>query len=97
MYLGLTEDEYGRDTTSGRTGKVMPRGPASRPGHRGGQAPSGLTVAPTVPRRIDAAYDVVRMSPSAYADVRAIGESFRAGDVVSMDLTGLTAPKTPSA
>ena len=28
--------------------------------------------------------------PSAYADVRAIGESFRAGDVVSMDLTGLT-------
>lgn len=46
--------------------------------------------APTVPRRIDAAYDVVRMSPSAYADVRAIGESFRAGDVVSMDLTGLT-------
>jgi cell division inhibitor SepF len=30
------------------------------------------------------------MSPSAYADVRAIGEGFRAGDVISMDLAGLT-------
>lgn len=41
-------------------------------------------------RRVDAAYDVVRFTPSAYADVAPIGEAFRSGDVISMDLAGLS-------
>jgi cell division inhibitor SepF len=88
VYLGLTEeDDYGFDYDE----------PKSREAHTtaGG---GGISVdqrdpgAPiTGPRRIEAAYDVVRMTPSAYSDVKAIGEGFRAGDVISMDLSGLTA------
>lgn len=89
VYLGLTEEDYGfdYDERQDRDGQTA-----------GSRGATGVAVAqddtasfqPTGPRRIDAAYDVVRMSPSAYADVRAIGEGFRAGDVISMDLSGLT-------
>lgn len=90
VYLGLTEDEYGfeYDERQDREGHATRTRPAADIGVE--QSAPRADFAPTGPRRIDAAYDVVRMSPSAYADVRAIGESFRAGDVVSMDLTGLT-------
>ncbi len=76
-------------TTSGTTGKGTLREAVGRPGSAVDQNDTA-TFAPSGPRRIEAAYDVVRMSPSAYADVRAIGEGFRAGDVISMDLSGLT-------
>ncbi len=90
VYLGLTEeDDYGFDYDE----------PKSRDAHAtADRASGGLSVdqsAPGVPltgpRRIEAAYDVVRMTPSAYSDVKSIGEGFRAGDVISMDLSGLTA------
>jgi len=88
VYLGLTEeDDYGFDYDE----------PKSREAHTAATS-GGISVdqrdpgAPiTGSRRIEAAYDVVRMTPSAYSDVKAIGEGFRAGDVISMDLSGLTA------
>lgn len=88
VYLGLTEEDYGfeYDERQDRDGHT-----ASTRGDIGVEQHATASFAPkTAPRRIEAAYDVVRMSPSAYADVRSIGEAFRAGDVISMDLSGLT-------
>jgi cell division inhibitor SepF len=89
VYLGLTEEDYGVDyderqdrTDHARSTRAAADIGVEQSGHG--------AFSPARPRRIDAAYDVVRMSPSAYADVRAIGEGFRAGDVISMDLAGLT-------
>lgn len=89
VYLGLTEDEYGFDYDERQdTGHAGGSRSASDIGVE--QSGPSASYAPARPRRIDAAYDVVRMTPSAYSDVRAIGEGFRAGDVMSMDLSGLT-------
>ncbi|MEZ5185901.1 MAG: cell division protein SepF [Candidatus Nanopelagicales bacterium] len=93
VYLGLTEEDYGFEYDEQQDRDDH------RDDHRasarrdiGVEQHSTPSFAPkSTPRRIEAAYDVVRMSPSAYADVRSIGEAFRAGDVISMDLSGLTA------
>jgi cell division inhibitor SepF len=88
VYLGLAEDDYGFEYDERH--ERVERSSTARSDIAVEQ--SSTSFAPTSgPRRIEAAYDVVRMSPSAYADVRSIGEGFRAGDVVSMDLSGLTA------
>lgn len=81
VYLGLAEEDYNYD---------YDERPASQP------ASSQIAVddsfgTTTHPRRIEAVYDIVRMSPTAYADVRGVGESYRAGDVVAMDLSMLPA------
>lgn len=81
VYLGLAEDEYGYD---------YDQSPA-RDGAPAGHGRTGGDYETAGPRRIDAIYDVVRMSPSVYADVRSVGENFRAGDVVAMDLSALSA------
>lgn len=80
VYLGLAEDDYEYDQRPARESYNS----AASVGVDEGYAPTAG------PRRIDAIYDVVRTNPSAYADVRAVGESFRAGDVVAMDLTALS-------
>ena len=88
VYLGLAEDDYGFEYDERHDRDE--RSPAARSDIAVEQ--SSAVFAPSAgPRRIEAAYDVVRMSPSAYSDVRSIGEGFRAGDVISMDLSGLTA------
>lgn len=80
VYLGLAEDDYGYD---------YDQRPA--PDTHGSSVAVDDSYAPTQQgRRIEAAYDVVRMSPTAYADVRGVAEAFRAGDVVSMDMTALS-------
>lgn len=89
VYLGLAEEDYGfeydqqaqRDTQTTRQSSVAveqsaPFTPASSGG--GG------------PRRVDAIYDVVRTTPHAYADIKGVAESYRAGDVVSMDLSNIS-------
>ena len=89
VYLGLTEEDYGFEYDERHDRQERPASSSGRPDIAVEQS-SGFT--PTGgPRKVDAAYDVVRMTPSAYADVRSIGEGFRAGDVISMDLSGLTA------
>jgi cell division inhibitor SepF len=89
VYLGLTEEDYGFEYDERHDREERPASRSGRPDIAVEQS-SGFT--PTGgPRKVDAAYDVVRMTPSAYADVRSIGEGFRAGDVISMDLSGLTA------
>lgn len=89
VYLGLTEEDYGFEYDERHDREERPASRSGRPDiaveQSGGFTPTGG------PRKVDAAYDVVRMTPSAYADVRSIGEGFRAGDVISMDLSGLTA------
>jgi cell division inhibitor SepF len=87
VYLGLTEDyrdEFDYDDHRDRDAVA----------DRGHDDIAVEQVAPATPatraRRVDAAYDVVRFSPSAYADVAPIGEAFRSGDVISMDLSGLS-------
>lgn len=81
VYLGLAEDDYSYDYDE-------------RPAQQSAQ--SQIAVDDTygnsnVGRRIEAVYDVVRMTPAAYADVRGVGESYRSGDVVAMDLSLLPA------
>lgn len=80
VYLGLAEDDYGYDydqqSTSQTHGSSVAVEDTYTPAQQG--------------RRVEAAYDVVRMSPTAYADVRSVAEAFRAGDVVSMDITALS-------
>lgn len=80
VYLGLAEDDYGYDydrrQASETHGSPVAVEDSYTPSQQG--------------RRIEAAYDVVRMSPGAYADVRAVAEAFRAGDVVSMDIAALS-------
>jgi cell division inhibitor SepF len=89
VYLGLAEEDYGFEYDERHDHEDRS---SSRPASGIAVDQSGGGIAPTAgPRRIDAAYDVVRMTPSAYADVRSIGEGYRAGDVISMDLSGLTA------
>jgi cell division inhibitor SepF len=87
VYLGLAEEDYGfeYDERHDRDERGSSRPDIAVEQSAGGFAPA------QGPRRVEAAYDVVRMTPSAYADVRSIGEGFRAGDVISMDLSGLTA------
>jgi cell division inhibitor SepF len=90
VYLGLAEEDYGfeydqqaqRDTQTTRQGSVaveqdVPFTPATSAG--------------AGPRRVEAIYDVVRTTPHAYADIKGVAESYRAGDVVSMDLSNITA------
>ncbi|HQR81080.1 MAG TPA: cell division protein SepF [Actinomycetota bacterium] len=90
VYLGLSEEDYGFEYDE--RGEREDRRPAARPTSDIAVEQSSPAFAPAGrPRRIEAAYDVVRMTPSAYSDVRSIGEGFRAGDVISMDLSGLTA------
>ena len=94
VYLGLAEEDYGFEYDERHD-----RDEHHDRGERGHSGRSDIAVESSAggfapaqgPRRIEAAYDVVRMTPSAYADVRSIGEGFRAGDVISMDLSGLTA------
>ena len=86
VYLGLAEDDYGfeydqqaqRDTHTTRQNSVAVEQDAP------------FTPTPTGSRRVDAIYDVVRMNPNAYADIKGVAEAYRAGDVVSMDLTSIS-------
>jgi cell division inhibitor SepF len=89
VYLGLAEDDeyFGYDERDER--EVRQDRPARPERPRDDIAVDVSAPAPTrpsSPRRIEAAYDVVRFIPSTYADVASIGEAFRAGDVISMDL-----------
>jgi cell division inhibitor SepF len=79
VYLGLAEEDYGfeYDERAGDTHTTRHSVAVDQDAGRGGG------------RRVEAVYDVVRMSPHAYADIKAVAESYRAGDVVSMDLAGL--------
>lgn len=79
VYLGLAEEDYGYE---------YDQRPSQQDATREIAVDDGYSAAGR-PRRIDAVYDVVRMSPAAYADVRAVGDSYRAGDVVAMDLSAL--------
>lgn len=81
VYLGLAEDDYAYDYDE-RPAQQSSSGQVAVDESYGSSAG---------PRRIEAVYDVVRMSPTAYADVRGVGESYRAGDVVAMDLAMLPA------
>ena len=84
VYLGLAEEDYGfeyderseRDTHATRQNVAVDQDAAFSP------APQA--------RRVEAVYDVVRMSPGAYAEIKGVAESYRAGDVVSMDLGSLS-------
>ena len=87
VYLGLAEDDYGFEYDERHDRDERSSGTRSGIAVESG---GGSLAPPAGPRRIEAAYDVVRMTPSAYSDVRSIGEGFRAGDVISMDLSGLT-------
>jgi cell division inhibitor SepF len=87
VYLGLAEEDYGfeydqqaqRDTHTTRQNSVAV------------EQDSAYAPAPAAgPRRVDAIYDVVRMNPHAYADIKGVAEAYRAGDVVSMDLSSIT-------
>ncbi len=80
VYLGLAEEDYGfeYDERPGDTHTTRQSVAVDQDSGYGGAG-----------RRVEAVYDVVRMSPHAYADIKAVAESYRAGDVVSMDLAGL--------
>ena len=80
VYLGLAEEDYGfeydeRAQSDDTTRQRVAVDQDS--GYHGGS-------------RVDAVYDVVRMTPHAYADIKGVAESYRAGDVVSMDLGRLS-------
>lgn len=85
VYLGLAEEDYGfeydqqaereRDTHTTRQSSVAV------------DQNTPFTPVPAGARRVDAVYDVVRLNPNAYADIKAVAEAYRAGDVVSMDLS----------
>lgn len=82
VYLGLAEEDYGFDYDD-RTGDTH----TTRQSVAVDQNPGYGHVAG---RRVDAIYDVVRMTPHAYADIKGVAEAYRAGDVVSMDLAHLS-------
>ena len=87
VYLGLAEEDYGfdYDQQAQRDSQTTTRQSSVAVEQDRPYAP-----ATTSPRRIDAVYDVVRMTPHAYADIKGVAQSYRAGDVVSMDLSAIS-------
>ncbi len=82
VYLGLAEEDYGFDYDE--------RTPDTHTTRQSVAVAQDAPYAPAGTRRIEAVYDVVRMSPHAYADIKGVAEAYRAGDVVSMDLARLS-------
>ncbi|MFN8127397.1 MAG: cell division protein SepF [Candidatus Nanopelagicales bacterium] len=82
VYLGLAEEDYGFDYDE--------RTPDSHTTRQSVAVEQDAPYRPAGSRRIEAVYDVVRMTPHAYADIKGVAESYRSGDVVSMDLARLT-------
>lgn len=94
VYLGLAEDEEydGYPYDEQDRGERRPTDDAAasadpvavnRSAH-GRQTPSR-----PAGRRIDSSYDVVAVTPTSYSDAARIGQSFRTGDVIAMDLSRL--------
>ena len=81
VYLGLAEEDYGFDYDE--------RNPDTHTTRQSVAVEQDAPYRPAGGRRIEAIYDVVRMNPHAYADIKGVAEAYRAGDVVSMDLARL--------
>lgn len=81
VYLGLAEEDYGFDYDDRGSDTHTTRQNVAV------DQDAGYT---GTGRRVEAVYDVVRMTPHAYADIKGVAEAYRAGDVVSMDLAGLS-------